>query len=79
MAQAEPERLPSAAPGPLPAAVEAHPEAIHALCREYGAVHLELFGSALTPGFDPETSDIDLLVESRKTTTMVCGWAATSS
>ncbi|MDQ2654690.1 MAG: nucleotidyltransferase domain-containing protein [Chloroflexota bacterium] len=63
MAQPEPERLPLAALGPLPEAVEAHLEAIRALCREYGVVRLELFGSALTSGFDPETSDIDLLVE----------------
>lgn len=55
--------LPLAAPGPLPAVVAEHLEEIRALCREYGVLRLEVFGSALTSRFDPETSDIDLLVE----------------
>ena len=55
--------LPLAAPGPLPKMVAVHLEEIRALCREYGVLRLEVFGSALTPRFDPETSDIDLLVE----------------
>lgn len=55
--------LAPAAPGPLPNAIATHLETIRALCREYGVARLEVFGSALTPRFDPETSDIDLLVE----------------
>ncbi|MFT4041048.1 MAG: nucleotidyltransferase domain-containing protein [Thermomicrobiales bacterium] len=55
--------LPPAPTGPLPAIIAPHLDAIRALCREYGVVRLEVFGSALTPKFDPETSDIDLLVE----------------
>ena len=55
--------LPPARPGPLPEVVVGHLEEIRALCREYGVQWLEVFGSALTPRFDPETSDIDLLVE----------------
>lgn len=55
--------LPPATPGPLPEVVAVHLEEIRALCREFGVLRLEVFGSALTPRFDPETSDIDLLVE----------------
>lgn len=55
--------LPPAEPGPLPKVVADHLEEIRALCREYGVLRLEVFGSALTSRFDPETSDIDLLVE----------------
>lgn len=57
------ETLPLASPEPLPDVVAAHLQEIRALCREYGVMRLEVFGSALTPRFDPETSDIDLLVE----------------
>ena len=38
-------------------------EAIGRLCRIYGVRKLELFGSILRQDFDPERSDIDLLVE----------------
>ena len=55
--------LPLASPGPLPEVVAEHLDEIQALCREYGVLRLELFGSALTTRFDPETSDVDLLVE----------------
>lgn len=44
-------------------AVSEHMEEVQALCREYGALRLEVFGSALTAQFDPETSDIDNLEE----------------
>ena len=37
--------------------------AITALCDRYGAAHLELFGSATSAEFNPETSDFDFLVE----------------
>ena len=40
-----------------------HLEAIRALCREYGVLRLEVFGSVCTPEFDPERSDVDFLVE----------------
>ena len=39
-------------------------EAIVSLCERYNVKHLEVFGSALTEtDFNPETSDIDFLVE----------------
>jgi predicted nucleotidyltransferase len=40
-----------------------HLEEIRALCREYGVLRLEVFGSVCTPTFDPERSDVDFLVE----------------
>jgi len=43
--------------------IEEHRPQIIALCREFGVTRLELFGSAATPDFDPERSDIDFLVE----------------
>ena len=63
MAQSPPNLLPPAEPGPLPEVVAEHLEEIRALCREYGVLRLEVFGSALSSRFDPETSDIDFLVE----------------
>ncbi len=38
-------------------------EAIRDLCREYGVRRLDLFGSAATGAFNPETSDIDFVVD----------------
>jgi uncharacterized protein len=38
-------------------------EAIVALCKQFGIRKLEVFGSAATGAFDPETSDVDLLVD----------------
>jgi hypothetical protein len=38
-------------------------ENIGRLCRLYGVRKLELFGSILRRDFDPECSDVDLLVE----------------
>ena len=38
-------------------------DAIAALCRKYGVVHLYVFGSALREDFRPGESDVDLLVE----------------
>ena len=63
MAHTPIDKLPLAVAGPLPEAIAEHLEEIRALCREYGVLRLEVFGSALTARFDPETSDIDLLVE----------------
>ncbi|MHC4574453.1 MAG: nucleotidyltransferase family protein [Planctomycetota bacterium] len=45
-------------------AVKDNSEALVRLCEQYNVKRLELFGSALTEeDFDPETSDIDFLVE----------------
>ena len=37
-------------------------EAIAALCREYGVLRLDVFGSAAKGTFDPETSDLDFVM-----------------
>jgi predicted nucleotidyltransferase len=37
--------------------------AIAELCREYRIRKLDLFGSAATGDFDPETSDVDFIVD----------------
>ena len=62
MEQTPTDVLPLAEPGPLPEVVAEHLEEIRALCREYGVLRLEVFGSALASRFDPQTSDIDFLV-----------------
>lgn len=36
---------------------------IETICREFGVIRLEIFGSAARGDFDTETSDIDLIVE----------------
>ena len=41
--------------------LEGKREAIAALCREYGVLRLDLFGSAAKGTFDPETSDLDFV------------------
>jgi len=38
-------------------------EDIDALCRKYGVLRLDVFGSATGPAFDPASSDYDFLVE----------------
>jgi predicted nucleotidyltransferase len=43
--------------------IEDYLEAIDHLCRLHGVRKLELFGSSLRQDFDPEHSDVDLLVE----------------
>lgn len=43
--------------------IEAHRDAIVALCRQYGVAKLAVFGSAARGDFDPETSDVDFLLE----------------
>ena len=40
-----------------------HLEAIRSLCREFGVLRLEVFGSVCTPEFDRDRSDVDFLVE----------------
>ncbi len=42
--------------------IDQHRDAIRELCREYGVVRLELFGSATTDAFDPDRSDVDFIV-----------------
>lgn len=36
---------------------------IEAICRKYGVIRLDVFGSATSDAFDPETSDFDFVVE----------------
>ena len=38
-------------------------EVIAALCKRFNVRRLELFGSAVAGGFDPQSSDLDFLVE----------------
>jgi predicted nucleotidyltransferase len=41
--------------------IEERLEAIGELCRQYGVLRLDLFGSAATGAFDPATSDLDFV------------------
>jgi predicted nucleotidyltransferase len=43
--------------------LEAKREGLAQVCRQYHVRRLELFGSATGPGFKPDTSDFDFLVE----------------
>lgn len=43
-------------------------DAIARVCEDYGVERVRLFGAAVTGGFDPERSDIDLLVVYREGT-----------
>ena len=45
------------------AAIREQGEALEALCRRFRVRRLEVFGSATSAEFDPETSDLDFLVE----------------
>jgi uncharacterized protein len=45
------------------ASIATHQPKIAKLCREFHVQRLELFGSALSAGFDPARSDFDFLVE----------------
>ena len=45
------------------AALENKREAIVALCRKYGVVRMDVFGSAVRDDFRPGESDVDLLVD----------------
>ena len=42
--------------------VERHLDEIRAAAERYGVEKLEIFGSAMTPEFDPERSDVDFIV-----------------
>lgn len=41
--------------------IETHRDQIIALCRQYGVLRLDLFGSAATGAFDAATSDLDFI------------------
>jgi predicted nucleotidyltransferase len=41
--------------------ISEHLDEIAALCRRFGVRRLDLFGSAATGAFDPETSDLDFV------------------
>lgn len=43
--------------------VAAHMDELTELCRRLHVRRLDLFGSAVSGGFDPDTSDLDFLVE----------------
>ncbi len=43
--------------------IEAKKPEIIALCRQYGVIRLDLFGSATGPGWDPDLSDFDFIIE----------------
>jgi predicted nucleotidyltransferase len=45
------------------AVIRENSEALERLCRRFRVRRLELFGSAVGDEFDPETSDLDFLVE----------------
>jgi uncharacterized protein len=45
------------------AAIHQYHDEIAALCRRAGVKQLDVFGSAVRDDFDPETSDIDFLVD----------------
>ena len=45
------------------ALIEQHRAELEALCRKYCVKKLEVFGSASDGTFDPQRSDVDLLVE----------------
>jgi uncharacterized protein len=47
----------------MTAIIEGKREALSALCRKYGVVRMDVFGSALRDDFRPGESDIDLLVD----------------
>jgi predicted nucleotidyltransferase len=48
---------------PMNASLAKQLPSIAALCQRYGVAHLELFGSATSAEFNPESSDFDFLVE----------------
>lgn len=45
------------------AAIDDKRETIAALCRKYGVIRLDVFGSVLREDYEPGRSDVDLLVE----------------
>jgi predicted nucleotidyltransferase len=47
----------------MPTIIDPQLAEVSALCRRYGVRKLELFGSATTGAFDPQTSDLDFLID----------------
>ena len=47
----------------IPELIVRHRAELDALCLEFGVERLELFGSAATGRFDPETSDLDFVIK----------------
>lgn len=47
----------------IPDLVREKQSELDALCREFGVARLELFGSATSTDFNPETSDLDFIVD----------------
>jgi len=47
----------------VPRIISQHASELQSLCRQFRVRRLELFGSAVTPQFDPEGSDFDFLIE----------------
>lgn len=47
----------------MPTIIDPQLAEVSALCHRYGVRKLELFGSATTGTFDPQTSDLDFLVD----------------
>lgn len=43
--------------------IEDKREAIEALCKKYHVARLEVFGSAAEDTFDPQSSDVDFLIQ----------------
>jgi uncharacterized protein len=50
--------------------IEENREALEALCKKYHVKCLEIFGSASTGDWNPESSDLDFLVEFEETNEM---------
>ncbi len=50
--------------------IEQNRSAIEALCRKYHVAKLEVFGSAADNDFNPDTSDLDFLVEFQRVDAM---------
>ena len=51
----------------MPLIIDNNREKLIELCKKYRVAELDLFGSATTGEFDEEKSDIDFLVEFKKT------------
>jgi len=47
----------------MPTLIDPQLAQVSALCRRYGVRKLELFGSGTTGAFDPQTSDLDFLID----------------
>ncbi|MCB1033428.1 MAG: nucleotidyltransferase domain-containing protein [Acidobacteria bacterium] len=48
------------------AVIQEHENELQQLCERFGVERLEVFGSAAGPDFDPESSDLDFLVQFRR-------------